>query len=64
MYLKGVRYEVGRVHACATAPAVLDLVKRAIIDPTKVISQIVPFSQAVEGMTLPVTKVVFVNDHA
>jgi len=26
MYLKGVRYEISRVHARATAPAVLDLV--------------------------------------
>ena len=64
MYLKGVRYVVGRVHACATTPAVLDLVTRGVLDPTKVISQTVPFSQAVEGMTLPVTKVVFVNDLA
>ena len=64
MYLKGVRYVVGRVHARATTPAVLDLVTRGVLDPTKVISQTVPFSQAVEGMTLPVTKVVFVNDLA
>jgi len=30
MYLKGVRYEIGRVHACATARPVLDLVSSGV----------------------------------
>jgi threonine dehydrogenase-like Zn-dependent dehydrogenase len=62
MYLKGVRYEIGRVHACATARPVLDLVSSGAIDPARIVSRVVPFSEAVEGMILPVTKVVFVND--
>ena len=62
MYLKGVRYEIGRVHACATAKPVLDLVSSGALDPARIINKFVPFSEAVEGMILPVTKVVFVND--
>jgi alcohol dehydrogenase len=62
MYLKGVRYEIGRVHACATARPVLDLVSSGALDPARIINRVVPFSEAVEGMILPVTKVVFVND--
>jgi len=62
MYLKGIRYEIGRVHACATARPVLDLVSSGALDPARIINKVVPFSEAVEGMILPVTKVVFVND--
>ena len=62
MYLKGVRYEIGRVHACATARPVLDLVSSGALDPARIINKVVPFSEAVEGMILPVTKVVFVID--
>jgi alcohol dehydrogenase len=62
MYLKGVRYEIGRVHACATARPVLDLVSSGALDPARIINKVAPFSEAVEGMILPVTKVVFVND--
>lgn len=64
MYLKGVRYEIGRVHACATARPVLDLVSSGALDPARIINKVVPFSEAVEGMILPVVKVVFVNDFA
>jgi len=62
MYLKGIRYEIGRVHACATARPVLDLVSSGALDPARIINKVVPFSEAIEGMILPVTKVVFVND--
>jgi alcohol dehydrogenase len=62
MYLKGVRYEIGRVHACATARPVLELVSSGAFDPARIINKVVPFSEAVEGMILPVTKVVFIND--
>ncbi|MCE2855034.1 MAG: alcohol dehydrogenase catalytic domain-containing protein, partial [Ilumatobacteraceae bacterium] len=54
MYLKGVRYEIGRVHACATARPVLDLVSSGALDPARIINKVVPFSEAVEGMILPV----------
>jgi alcohol dehydrogenase len=62
MYLKGVRYEIGRVQACATARPVLELVSSGALDPARIINKVVPFSEAVEGMILPVIKVVFVND--
>ena len=64
MYNKGVRYEIGRVHAIATARPVLDLVVEGILDPAHLVSSVVPFSEAVQGMTAPGTKVVFVNDLA
>lgn len=62
MYLKGIRYEIGRVHAVATAPAVLDLVREGLIDPGAVITRTAPFSDAVDAMVDPTVKVVFVND--
>ena len=62
MYLKGVRYEIGRVHAVATARPVLDLVADGTLDPARLVSSVVSFSEAVAGMTSPGTKVVFVND--
>lgn len=62
MYLKGVHYEIGRVHAMATAPAVLDLVREGRLDPGAVITRTAPFSEAAEAMVDPTVKVVFVND--
>ena len=62
MYLKGVRYEIGRVHACATARPVLELVKSGSLDPSRIVTARVPFSEAAEGMLMPGVKVVFVND--
>jgi alcohol dehydrogenase len=62
MYLKGVRYEIGRVHACSTAPAVLDLVASGRIDPARIIDRVVPFSEAADAMVEQATKVVFAND--
>lgn len=62
MYLKGVRYEIGRVHAMATAPAVLELVRSGRLDPGAVITRTVPFSDAVDAMVDPSAKVVFLND--
>jgi alcohol dehydrogenase len=62
MYNKGVRYEIGRVHALATARPVLDLVANGTLDPARLVTSVVPFSEAAAGMTAPGTKVVFVND--
>ncbi|MFZ4519367.1 MAG: zinc-dependent alcohol dehydrogenase [Microthrixaceae bacterium] len=62
MYLKGVRYEIGRVHALATAGPVLDLVTAGRLDPGAVITRTVPFSNAAEAMLEPATKIVFTND--
>jgi alcohol dehydrogenase len=62
MYLKGIRYEIGRVHAHATAGPVLDLVAAGRLDPGLVISRTVGFGDAIDAMTAPEPKIVFVND--
>lgn len=59
MYLKGIRYEIGRVHARATAPAVLDLVVRELLDPTALLTRTVPMELAPQAMTEPDVKIVF-----
>lgn len=60
MYLKGVRYEIGRVHALATAPRILELVNAGRLDPGVIVTKTVPFTDA--GMTDSSVKIVFVND--
>lgn len=62
MYLSGIRYEIGRVHAHATARPVLDLVQSGRLDPALIIDEVVPFSDASEAMTEPAIKIVFQND--
>ena len=62
MYNKGIRYEIGRVHAVATARPVLDLVANGTLDPARVVSSVVPFSDAAAGMTASGPKIIFVND--
>ena len=60
MYLKGVRYEISRVHARATAPAVLDLVSAERLDPGAIITRVATFDEAPEAMAEPAVKIVFV----
>ena len=62
MYVKGIRYEIGRVHARATAEPVLDLVTSGRLDPTVLVTRTIGFSEAAEAMTEPDVKIVFVND--
>ena len=64
MYLSGVRYEIGRVHASATARPVLDLVTSGRLDPGAIITRTVPFADAAEAMVAPGTKLVFVDEPA
>jgi threonine dehydrogenase-like Zn-dependent dehydrogenase len=59
MYLSGIRYEIGRVHAHSTAGPVLDLVAAGRLDPLQIVEKVVPFSDAIEAMTDPAVKVVF-----
>jgi alcohol dehydrogenase len=59
LYLKGVTYEVGRVHARSTAPKVLDLVMRQQLDPGRLVTRTVSFDDAAEAMTSGELKVVF-----
>lgn len=62
LYLKGVRYEIGRVHAHATMRPVLDLVEMGALHPELIVTRIASFDEAPEAMVDPTTKVVFVND--
>ncbi len=59
MYAKGITYDVSRVHARATAPAVIDLVEQGKLDPGALITKTVPFSDAGEAMTDDAVKIVF-----
>ena len=58
MYLKGVRYEIGRAHAQATAGPVLDLVALGALDPARIVTATAPFSGAVESMSESTTRLV------
>ena len=60
MYLKGVRYEISRVHARATAPAVLELVASGRLDPGAIVTRVATFDEAPEAMVEPAVKIVFV----
>ncbi len=62
MYLRGIRYEIGRVHARSTAEPVLDLVASGLLDPAALVTRTIGFSEAAEAMTEPDVKIVFVND--
>ncbi len=59
MYAKGITYEVSRVHARTTAPAVIDLVTEGRLDPGALITRTVPFDEAAEAMTEDAIKIVF-----
>jgi threonine dehydrogenase-like Zn-dependent dehydrogenase len=59
MYAKGITYEVSRVHARTTAPAVIDLVTKGRLDPGALITRTVPFDEAAEAMTEDAIKIVF-----
>lgn len=60
-YLRGVTYEVSRVHARATVPSVLEHVCRGRLRPETVPTREVPFSAAIEEMTAADPKIVFVR---
>lgn len=62
MYLKGITYEIGRVHARSTAKPVLDLVQHGRLDPAALITRTVGFADAPDAMADPAVKLVFVSD--
>ena len=59
MYLKGITYRIGRVHAHAEAPAVLELVAAGRLSPGELVEQVIDFDDAAAAMTEPGIKVVF-----
>jgi alcohol dehydrogenase len=59
MYLKGITYDIGRVHARSTAPDVLDLIGASRLDPLSIPHRVVHVDDAAEAMTEPDIKIVF-----
>jgi threonine dehydrogenase-like Zn-dependent dehydrogenase len=59
MYLKGITYDIGRVHARSTAPAVLALIGAGALDPLRVPHRIIDVTDAAEAMLEPDIKIIF-----
>jgi threonine dehydrogenase-like Zn-dependent dehydrogenase len=59
IYMKGVRFEIGRVNARSTAPHVLALIEAGKLDPGAVVTRTVPFADAPAAMTEADIKIVF-----
>jgi threonine dehydrogenase-like Zn-dependent dehydrogenase len=62
MYVKGITFHTGRVHACAAIPAVLDLAAAGRITPEKVTSRVAGWEEAPEALADPPTKLVIARD--
>ncbi len=62
MYMKGTTFTVSRVHARAEIDSVLDCARCGKIKHEDVIMRPVPFDQAIDAMTDPDTKIVFVRN--
>ena len=59
MYLKGITYDIGRVHARATAPDAIELVRRGELDPLAIPHRTIPLDDAADAMLEPDIKIVF-----
>lgn len=62
MYMKGITYNISRVHARAEIEAVLDCARCGRISHEEVITTHVPFSMAAEAIADPDSKIVFVRN--
>lgn len=62
MYMKGITFDISRVHARNEIEKVLDCACHGKIQHQQVISTHVPFSQAQDVMTAPDIKIVFESD--
>jgi alcohol dehydrogenase len=62
MYMKGITYTVGRVHARADLDGALECVRCGRMHPDQLIARQVRFQDAAEAMTEPAIKLVFVAD--
>lgn len=62
MYMKGITYDIGRVHARTEIEDVLDCARCGRISHQDVITTHVPFSMASEVIADPDSKIVFVRD--
>ena len=61
MYMKGINYEISRVHARAEIDEVLECARCGHINHEEVISTTVPFGDAGDYVTAPDVKIVFVQ---
>jgi alcohol dehydrogenase len=62
MYVKGITFHTGRVHACAAIPEVLELAAAGRITPEKVTSRVADWEEAPEALADPPTKLVIARD--
>lgn len=62
MYMKGVTYEVSRVHARGSLDAALSCVCRGAVDPAAIITRTLSFSDAADAMADGDIKTVFLRD--
>jgi threonine dehydrogenase-like Zn-dependent dehydrogenase len=62
MYMKGITYDISRVHARATIEKVMDCVRCGSINHKDVITTTLPFSSAADAMTDSDVKIAFVRD--
>lgn len=62
MYGRNITLKLGRVHARANMPAMLDLMCHGHVRPEDAITRYVPFSDAAEAMLEPAIKMVFIPD--
>ncbi|MEO9470474.1 alcohol dehydrogenase catalytic domain-containing protein [Parasphingorhabdus sp.] len=62
MYMKGITYNISRVHARAEIDSVLECARCGHISHQDVITTSVPFSMAAETIADPDSKIVFVQD--
>ncbi|MEO1078927.1 MAG: alcohol dehydrogenase catalytic domain-containing protein [Pseudomonadota bacterium] len=62
MYLKGVTYDLSRVHSRTVLGGVLDCLCEHRIDPLAIGARELPFSAAADAMAEPDLKLIFVSD--
>lgn len=62
MYMKGIRLDVGRVHARAAINDMLQCPKCQQVNTSTIMSAPIPFSQATEAMCEPGVKLVFTQE--
>ena len=63
LYTLGIRFFIGRCHACALMPEVLDLVGAGRLAPERVTTQVVSWDDAPRAFLEPAIKLVVDRDH-
>ena len=63
IYLRGITYNVSRVHGRAVLPQTLSHACCGTIDPLALVDRILSFEDCIDAMLDPAPKLVFKNDH-